>query len=158
MSDNPEIQSKTKRIGEFEYKSVMFPAGAGLEILVELKSVLGDSVGSLMGGEIETAIAKIGGNYSNAEVRELVARLLQWTYVEGYTEPVSTKAIFDTHFAGSYGRLFKVVAFAIEVNYSDFFDELKNALAGAMGNFDALLQKMGATGAIPSPNPSGSNG
>lgn len=159
MSEGTTLGTSKRTIGKHEYAVTIFPAGHGLELLIELKNALGDSAGSLFGQNVEGMIAKIGGSYSKSEIRDLVQRLLDLTFVGSSTEPLGKKEIFDNHFAGQYGQLMKVLGFVIEVNYSDFFDELKSGIARVVGRLETVLQTMGiASGDSKSPKPSATNG
>ena len=122
---------ETKEIGGHTVKVVLFPGGPGFKLLLELKQVLGDSIGSLFGGQIEVAIAKIGGDLSNENVLDFVLRLLEFTYIDERMEGVN-KDFFNEHFAGKYGYLFKVLIFVTEVNFGDFLDETKQGMIAAV--------------------------
>ncbi len=147
VTEEPTFKSETRSIGEHEYKVVLFPAGRGFELLVDLKTILGESVGLLFSGQIEKAIAVLGGGMSKPEILSLVMRMLEFTFVTGHTGGFD-KPFFDAHFVGAYGRLFKVLAFVVEVNYKDFFVEMRSGLNNALGNMDALLTKMEEAGLV----------
>lgn len=55
------------------------------------------------------------------DVEEVMDAFLASTLVDG------RKINFDLDFAGSYGTMFRVFAFALEVNYRNFFDDLLGA-------------------------------
>lgn len=139
------LETKTKSIDGVEYRVTVFPAGQGFELLFELKELFGDSIGALFGKNAETALAKIGGKFGKKEVLDFVLRLLAFTYAENATEPVGKKEVFNLHFAGRQGHLFKVIAFAVEVNFGDFFGEVKNGLKSLMDKMTTTLREAGAT-------------
>jgi len=144
MSENKISQKKKKTINGHEIEVVLFPGGPGFELLFELKNIMGESIGSLFGGEIEVAIAKLGGNLSKKEGLDFILRLLEWTYIDGRTQGVD-KLFFDEHFAGRYGHLFKVIAFVTEVNFGDFFDEMRRGLVATVTKLGKGLEAAGAT-------------
>jgi hypothetical protein len=57
-------------------------------------------------------------------VEEMVLRILSCTKVEGKEIDIS---VFNYIFAGNYGFLFKVIAFVLEVNYSNFLGGKDNS-------------------------------
>jgi hypothetical protein len=137
-------EQESKTIDGTKYTVTLFPAGPGFQLLFELKNVLGDSMGAVLGQEAESIITKIGGTLSKEEILNLVVRLLELTLVEGRVQPID-KAFFDSHFAGKYGHLMKVLSFVVEVNFSDFFDEIKNMLLNGVKRFNVFMGSMGAT-------------
>ena len=137
-------ETTKKTIDGVEYSVTLFPAGPGFQLLFELKEVLGDSMTSLLGQNVESLVSKIGGDLSKAEILDFVIRLLEFTFVSGRTQPID-RDFFNSHFAGKYGHLMKVLSFVVEVNFSDFFDEVKSGLTSLVGRFETLMKDMGAT-------------
>jgi hypothetical protein len=144
MDTSPLFEKKTRVIDGTEYTVVLFPAGRGFELLFDLKTIAGDSIGSLFGGNVESAITKIGGGMGKSEILEFVLRLLEFTFPPGQTQGFNRQR-FDAHFAGRYGHLLKVLGFVIEVNFTDFFDELRTGLVDLTGKFDKMMEQAGAT-------------
>ena len=146
MTDlKPRFKTEEKEIDGRKYSVTLFPAGRGFELLFEFKNLFGDSIGSLFGGEIETAISKLGGQLSKTEALEFVRGLLELTFVEGATEELGKRDHFDEHFSGRYSTLLKVIAFVMEANFSDFFAEIKIKLGSFAKTAVAKLKDMGAT-------------
>lgn len=143
------IDEETREIDGHSYRVVMFPSGAGVKLLLELKRALGSSAGALFGGDIEHAIAYLCGNMSGDEVLNLMLRLLEWTYVDGATEGIN-RSFFDKHFKGRYGHLFKVLSLAVEVNYADFFAVLKDSMQQGINNLEQVMQVMAGASALNS--------
>ena len=137
------LETKTKEIGGQKYVVTTFPAGRAFELLYELKDALGESFGSLLSSSAESALARIGGKLNKQEAADLVLRLLELTSVGGTSEGFKRET-FDAHFAGRIGHLFRVLAFVIEVNYEDFFGELKGAVLTATKKGGELLKLLGA--------------
>ena len=52
---------------------------------------------------------------------------------------------FEFHFAGKYKQLAEVIAFVLEVNYSDFLDELKRIILSLQINLDQKDLQTGET-------------
>jgi hypothetical protein len=118
-----------------EYAISLFPAGQGLKLLSKLTGLLGGPLAKLAEGPeaegaedsgqlLGAAMASLCENLEKTDVVALVKELLSVVQVNGQKLP------FDTHFAGKYGPLLKVVKEVVEHNYSDFFGALRNAVAG----------------------------
>lgn len=134
------------------YVVTVSPLGAwqSLETLQTLSKMIGPALGKLGGA----AAASIG-NEGDAEKKALegvtqslmaalvalqpgelqsvgkalLANTMVLTPKAGPGEEVSILRVFDTEFAGQTLTVLKVIAFAIEVNYGDFFAALRPALA-----------------------------
>jgi hypothetical protein len=143
-----------RQIGQFLYTVQQLPATRSLRLLHRLGKVLGPgltqaaslgSVGSLANADVGVIVSGIAGILQTSaedEVVGIVRDLLGTTFVTQNGQMVELAPLMDLHFQGNLLDLFKVVAFALEVNYGDFFGGL---LAGGRAKLAA---------AAPSPNPS----
>ncbi len=139
-----ENQSKTVTVGEQEYVIQKFLADEGARIFVrlmkivapplakstglqglasdsnEFADVLGDIVGTLLGG------------ISEDEAIKTIESLLSVAFVNG--QPLAdprapSRSTWKVHFQGQTGAMFLVLSEVIKENYQDFFVVLKPALA-----------------------------
>ena len=122
-----------KEINGCPYKCSLFASANGLKLLAELKGFFGPALGSTLGRNLDDAIARIGGGLTPDGIVQLMLRVLDQTTIEegGKIKSLGNRDVFNLHFRGKYGEMFKVAAFVLEVNYADFFGEIKN-LGSAM--------------------------
>lgn len=134
----PEHQAVTnppREICGITYSAVPLPATISLQILTRLTKMVGQAalVTAAKGSKalddlppdvltysVQTILARL----EEDEVVLTIKQLLAGVYVHGAPEPVSK--IFDAHFKGKMGALFRVVQYALEVNFRDFFDEIRS--------------------------------
>lgn len=133
------LSHKSKEINGRKYTVSMFPAGTGFQIMFELKNALGPAVGSLIGDKAEMVLTMLGGDLSKEGALDLILRLLELTTVEGTGEGLGVEDAFNNHFAGRYGELLKVLAFVVEVNFADFFAEIKSVIGAGMKTVEKTL-------------------
>lgn len=119
-------QPESKVINGVTYQCAPFMAFEALQHLMTLKDILGDSIGGAMGQNVESIVTNLGGKMSNAEVADFVLVLMSHTHADN--KIVGEKSVFNTHFQKRMADVFKVLAFVLEVNYGDFFDELRGAV------------------------------
>ncbi len=98
--------------------------GDGIKDIKEI-----DEISELLGKEIDMdkvfssiseALVLAGDNLSEDIVEQLVLRILACTKVDN-KEVNSTS--FNIMFSGNYGRLFKILAFTLKVNYASFLGD-----------------------------------
>lgn len=123
------MESHTREIGGDVYTTALFPAKQGFKLLNRLKKTLGPAFGAWIGQQVENIVTLIGSDLSDDQMLQLVLDLFELTSVDKKEEnrlagPLTNGDVFNSHFAGRYGRMFKVLAFVVEVNYPDFLTEL----------------------------------
>lgn len=127
-------QVHTKLIDGYQVQMSPLPAFAALEQFTSLTTLLGPSVMSLLGKDeaLAAALAASLRGLKGSDVSALIRALLATCQVtiNGVITPVLP--VFDTEFQGKLLTVFKLTAFAIEVNYGDFFAAAKGAL-GPLG-------------------------
>lgn len=127
-------QVQNRIIDGYTVQMSPLPAFVALEQFTSLTALLGPSVMSLLGKDeaLAAALAASVRSVKPADVSGLVRALLATTHItiNGATVPVLP--VFDTEFQGKLLTVFKIAAFAIEVNYGDFFEAAKGAL-GPLG-------------------------
>jgi hypothetical protein len=140
-----ETQSKT--IGDYTYQVTQLGARQGRRVLVTLFRAIGPAMADLAkagkGGAEESLAAALGGLARSVTADDLdglceafaasTKVLLPTQTVAGAgTLPQDLSPIFDTHFRGRYSSMIGWLAFAIQVNYSDFFDAAGEGLGGLL--------------------------
>lgn len=130
------IQTKEKTIDGVRYSVTQFPARRGLHMKVRLARLLAPSLGpllsslgktdlrnaaKLLNAEIDPGMVgkAFGSLFQTADPDDfinLVMQLLADTRREGHE---IDEALFDREFAANYGHLYKVLAFVLDVNYSN---------------------------------------
>jgi hypothetical protein len=135
--------SQEKVIGEFAYTVQQLPATRSLKLLHRLGKVAGMGLTQLASsgfeeitkadaGPVIAAVAAILRDTEPDETVGIIKELLVSSYAVGRDGKVDLGTpAFDNHFQGHLGDLFQVVAFALEVNYADFFGGLFAKLGAA---------------------------
>ena len=140
-------ETKNKQIGGFEYTCTQFPPQKALRVLTKLTKYLGaplaklmqntDSKKSMLEQEIDSldiggAILSLGASLGDDDLYVLAKDICESVVLgmkdntPGALSGQLNEKIFDAHFMGGDGlkRLFQVMIFAIEVNYSDFLGDI----------------------------------
>lgn len=118
-----------KVIYDHTYVITVHPAIEGLELSDELLRIAGASLASATSdSEFQVAGAVIQ-SVGKAGLAKLAPSLLRYTSRDG---TMLTAAAINDLFAGQLGQLMLVCAWAMEVNFADFFDEVKRLVAEAM--------------------------
>jgi hypothetical protein len=121
-------KTEEKTIDGATYAVTQFSATKSLKTFHRLGRMIGPAFGALTGGaalgdvananitaeSFGTAIKALFESCDEATFERTVKDLLETTTKDG--KPIN----FDLDFSGSIGTLFKVLAFVLEVNYSDF--------------------------------------
>lgn len=126
------IESKTKSIDGFSYTVTPLPAMSQMKLLTRLLKSAGPSIGQLGAAlkgigsaadlkklDVERLVPAIGALFSaleDAEVEHLTRALLESALVDNK----GLWPLFNNHFQGKMLSLFKLIGFALEVNYGDF--------------------------------------
>lgn len=152
-------KTEKKKIGETEYEVQQFGARKGREVLFTLTTMLGPAAaGFLKGGLSEGGILAAIQAFSETAKVEDFSRLcdefascttVHLPTITGQPLKVDLSKVFDDHFAGAYGDMLAWLAFAIGVNYSNFF-----ALTGPGNAGSSLLEALGVRKS-ESPSPKG---
>jgi hypothetical protein len=130
------LESKEKQIGEHTYLARQLPATKAHKLLIRIGKILGPAIGGGLDGvkgsfkdDAAGAIGRaVSGLFERAtpdEVDAILKEFVEYSEVDG--KPL--KSCFDLHFAGKLADMYLWFAFALEVNYSDFFGGFKQASA-----------------------------
>ena len=148
---------QTRTIDGVKYGVYMLPPKLARKILVRIFQVLGPSAGEAFKREEQEILAAIGpilatlaDRLNDDDLDWMMGELAKVSTVE--LEPgkaPSLGQIFDNHFRGRIGRMFKWFAFAVEVQYADFWSGSESGLSGLFSM---------AKAAMASPSPSTSTG
>lgn len=148
MAVTTDNRAKEKKIGEHTYTVHMLGAMEGWRLFVELASAVGPSIGvvldalpesgslkdfaikaqkfadgggigdmDLKGAKIEAAIRSVLQVVDPDFIQRVTEQLAKVTIVDGAPLP----DVFELHFAGKIGSLVRWLAFALTVQYTDFF-------------------------------------
>jgi hypothetical protein len=157
---------REKQIGEYRYLVTLLGAKAGRSMLVRLTKLLGPATASFLEGVLHAkggltaslalgasdAIREVTQRLSEADLVIISDELARFTAVviDAEHQPQLDK-IFDDHFAGRYGEMLAWLAFALEANFTSFFD-------GARSGSTPLAQRLQSLIALLSQSPSTSTG
>lgn len=126
------METKTKTIGDYEYRVTQLTTGPGLQLTARVMNILGPGLANAAGASGGTgarAAALFGAIVASPQLGdhlEWLSKLLApttqvWT-PDGKSFTLSSG--YDAHFAGRYAQLLEWLLFAIEVNCGSFFAEL----------------------------------
>ncbi|KKN75988.1 hypothetical protein LCGC14_0375450 [marine sediment metagenome] len=134
------IETKETVIGNHTFKVSQLPASKARKLLVRLFKVAGPSLGkvleSLKGkngktglndlnlGKISEGLALLANNVFEDDFEYVVNALLEGERIIYHVDgkwPVLSLETSDILFAGKLDQMFKLIAFALEVNFSSFF-------------------------------------
>ena len=122
---------ETKRIDDEKYACRMMPATKGQKVLIRLTELVGRPALVMTAGVIRSEgevevhdIIELGTRIiferlTDDEADATIKDVLDGVMVENGGEVLKN---FDEHFRGRIMHLYKVFAWALEVNYRDFFD------------------------------------
>lgn len=130
-------------IGDYRYRVTQLGVTQGLEVMAELAKMLLPGMGGMASGglgkilqadtgsqQFAMAATKLAQAIDSAKVQKVVKVLAKTTAVfgEGFGDAGAPLDIhLEDHFAGRYGELVGWMKFALEVNYGNFFEGLKNS-------------------------------
>lgn len=116
-----------------KYTLVQSPATVALKNMATLTKLIGEPLAMAAGGMNEDvgaflpkAVKVLSEKLDEDKVVGLVKDLLKSAVYNG--QPVT--AIFDTHFQGRLGSMFKLLLEVLKHQYADFFDILSASLQG----------------------------
>jgi len=118
-------ESKTTTIGAYEYTVYQLGAIDGRRILTKLAKVAGPAFAGLKPGQANDFFGKLLDALDVELVDALCDKFAEFTEVQLDAEHKPfLKGKFDDHFAGKYGEMLSWLVFCLEVNFSNFFQEL----------------------------------
>jgi hypothetical protein len=157
---------RDKTIGGIRYQVTLLGAKAGRSMLVRLTKLLGPAMASFLDGMLHAkgdlttslaigagdAIREVTQRLTAADLEAISDELARFTVVviDEQRQPQLDK-IFDDHFAGKYNDMAAWLAFALEANFSSFFDD-------ARSDSRPLAQRLQTWIALLSPSPNTSTG
>lgn len=133
-----ELQSQTRRCGEYEYEVTPLPAGKALQVLRRLgKSAapalakLGETdAKSVDLGKLGEALEELLASLTDDDVAFVNRALAEQTLiVDGDARPPLAKQ-FDEHFRGELGAWAEWLKFSLEVNYGPLVRVLGASVGG----------------------------
>lgn len=150
-----QLDAKVETIDGATYEVRMLPATRAQKLLVRLGGMLGPAFAKLAGSadgqneEVDAeafgaAVTALFASADEASVDSVLKELAAVTLVDGK----ALAPIYDVHFAGRIGTLFKWATFALRVQFADFFDALASALneAGLARAIPGSLSRTASTG------------
>lgn len=148
---------QSRLIDGVTYTLTPLPAWHALEVLQGLLKVAGPLIGGAAAGG-DAGAKSFGAAFQTnpAEVAALLRRLLEPAQYAGARGPEPLLPVFDVHFQGRLLSMFKLAAFAVEVNFGDFFAELRRRAPAALSKIEGAIANWGG-GQSASPN-AGSSG
>ena len=132
--------SQKSKIDGHEYEVFMLPPKVARRLLVEMSKVVGPALGGIMssgaglaklmemsveGVDWAAVISGLTDRLSADMLDEHMEVLAKSTHVDGK----ELAPIFDHHFRGALGGMFKWYGFALKVNYGNFFSALESVSA-----------------------------
>lgn len=151
------MQSETRTIDGYEVELSALPAWQSTEVLHMLLKLAGPLLGGLAAsatdkagaGPLAAAVGALFERSTPADFTALLRKLTNTCRVKVGDKALAFDKAMDLEFAGKLLTVFKIAAFAIEVNYRDFFDALKSRLGGLgellgpklRARLDALLEQ-----------------
>ncbi len=132
----------TRTIDGFSYDVTQLPGMRGVRFLARLGRIVGPSLGGLItslqggglaGADLSAVAVSVGRLFIDLTENELEAICRELLGSATYRDPVTQKIVpvmddFDLHFQGRAASVLKLLAFALEVNYGNFFDALRGAV------------------------------
>lgn len=149
------IESKDKKIDDLNVTVTQFGARRGLKLKVKLLKIFGPALVKMVEGldlgsdkkftlENDVDLDKLGDGVKllfervdEDQTLALVEEILADTKIstpDGKITSEDIAKVFDMVFSGNYLTMYKVVGFALEVNYGSFFGE------GGIGKIAKLRQ------------------
>ena len=131
------IGSKKFTIDDLEYETENYLAMKAVKLGIKLSKIGGGSMAMIMssggleakitpefiGQVVESVVLKLDEDESEIILREI----LSTTYVMTGGKRMNVRDIFNTHFSGQLGHLFKVLGEVLSFQYDNFFAVLVGA-------------------------------
>lgn len=143
-----QAQTETREIDGLTVTSTPLPARRANRLLTRLGALiapLGDLIAGAqtgansfadvdlqgLGAALGGALSQVQGDAADAMITQtLVATTV---IVDGRRVDLSSGEAIDVVFQGRLGTMYKVLGFALEVNFRDFFDVARSRIAEALG-------------------------
>ena len=126
------IKSETRVFEDMAITVQQLPATRGVKLSRKLATVAAPVIGALQGlsldkdvGVLGEALTKALDQLSEKDLDELIRTLLETAKVETEGKIAPLMPMFDGLFAGRILLVYKVIAFALEVNFADFFEAFR---------------------------------
>lgn len=142
MQQLPPVVEREVNGKKYQFRTLL--ATEAFPIFVRLSAMSSVGMGDLFaainakGGpdhhRVAGAIGSIMRTMTPADLDAVVLPLLAEVTHEGLPvggTDAKGRQFFALHFAGQFGQMFRVLAVAVEVNFADFFGELRDALKSA---------------------------
>ena len=132
MSAQINMKIEEKEIDGLRFKTKQLPAMRAFKLMARLVKAIGPAIGALAkldpSTRVDAVTSELAGAFStldDQEAERLVPEILINTTVltedaRGLSEKSLTKERIDEVFTGRLMTMFKVLGFALEVNYGDF--------------------------------------
>ena len=149
-----QMDGHKKEIDGVIYTVYMLPPKTAMDMLVDIGKVVGPSLGTIMdaasrnGGVSELlgmsvtseffskAAGELFQRMDKAVLRSVIGQLAQVSMADG----VKLEDTFDIHFRGKLGSMVKWLAFALKVQFGNFFSALGDATAQGARKMKAASQ------------------
>jgi len=130
--------SEVRNINGLDYKVVQLGAKQGRKVLIRLMKVGGAGLAGLTGEQglagVVAGLAAAVQNLSEEDFEyfcDTLSPVTEVTLADGKRPQLNNA--FDDHFAGDYGTMALWLAFALEVNFSSFFQVLRDEVSKRLG-------------------------
>lgn len=144
------LEKESLTLGDFRYEVTQFGAKEGRRVLFRLTKMLGPAAAGLVKGSkkddpwarLGTALTSVLESAKEEDFEYLCDALSRVTKVykrlessTGQEIALDLEKVFDSHFRGRFQDMLAWLAFAIKVNFADFFGgkDLGSGLLGALG-------------------------
>jgi len=115
------IEPKSKEIGGDNYTVTPMTAVKGRRVFARLFKVIGPVLGKLSEGvNVGDLLGAAAAHVSEDDVDYFCEAFAPGTTVNG----AELQKVFAVHFMGKYAEMVEWIAFAVEVNFGDFFSAL----------------------------------
>lgn len=159
-----QVPFQERTLDGHTYTAHYLDPDTALEMACELEHLILPALGQLatvavdpdrISDAITQAVAKLVAATEPPRVQKLVRTMMSVVTCQGVG---SLKTAYQAHFIGKFWTLIQVVAFAVEVNFLDFFDGLAGIRTWVAGRIEEL-EKIGNLGDSGSPpNADGTSG
>lgn len=133
----PQNEGQSREIDGVTYTVYMLPPRKVRDMSLDLGKILGPSFGRFIdaaqSGENKDVFAEGFRDIFDRITKEQLNSMMDEMSAVSEADGVRLKGIFDAHFLGNVGRMFKWFRFALEVNFSDFFSILSDAISQFQG-------------------------
>jgi hypothetical protein len=139
------IESKTIEIDGATYTVAQLPAFKALKLKWRIMQAIGPSaaklIAAIVGGgglarletdELAPAAKELFDRLSADDLLSFARELLGPATVMADGKLAHVLDVFDIHFAGKLASVYRLIWFALEVNYGDFLGDIKDRLASAI--------------------------